>query len=131
MYKLFHFNWVLESTLFVWGIISQNNIPFIILPSSIHKCSWLPKTKIFFPILWPHVEIHNTFLSALISKWTEPKTLFDQNCKVVFLLSFKRTHLAKMIIKIHAGGVKKCHFGIFQKGLGWPCPVSAALKNAS
>ena len=28
-------------------------------------------------------------------------------------------------------GVKSAILAIFQKGLGWPCPVSAALKNAS
>ena len=28
-------------------------------------------------------------------------------------------------------GLKSAILAIFQKGLGWPCPVSAALKNAS
>ena len=28
-------------------------------------------------------------------------------------------------------GLKSAISAIFQKGLGWPCPVSAALKNAS
>ena len=28
-------------------------------------------------------------------------------------------------------GLKSAILTIFQKGLGWPCPVSAALKNAS
>ena len=32
--------------------------------------------------------------------------------------------------KLHAG-VKKCHFGNFSEKPGWPCPVSAALKNPS
>ena len=27
-------------------------------------------------------------------------------------------------------GLKSAILAIFQKGLGWPCPVSAALKNA-
>ena len=28
-------------------------------------------------------------------------------------------------------GIKSAILTIFQKGLGWPCPVSATLKNAS
>ena len=28
-------------------------------------------------------------------------------------------------------GLKSAILVIFQKGLGWPCPVSAALRNAS
>ena len=37
--------------------------------------------------------------------------------------------LKKSLNYIH--GLKSAILAIFQKGLGWPCPVSAALKNAS
>ena len=33
-------------------------------------------------------------------------------------------------VKFHAG-VKSAILAIFQRGPGWPCPVSAAIKNPS
>ena len=41
---------------------------------------------------------------------------------------FKRRNLAQKIFELHAW-VKKVQFWqFFQKGLGWPCPVSVASK---
>ena len=43
---------------------------------------------------------------------------------------FKRSNLAQKIFELHAW-IKSAILAIFQAGLGWPCPVNAALKNAS
>ena len=40
----------------------------------------------------------------------------------------KKRFFAQNIFEFHTG-VKKCHFGNFQRGSGWSCPVSTALKN--
>jgi hypothetical protein len=43
---------------------------------------------------------------------------------------FKKRNLAQKILN-YMDGIKSANLAIFQKGLQWPCPVSAALKNAS
>ena len=43
---------------------------------------------------------------------------------------FKRSKLAQKIFELNAW-VENFHFAIFQKGLEWSCPDSAALKKAS
>ena len=42
----------------------------------------------------------------------------------------KRRHLAQKFFEFHAG-VKSAILAIFQTVLGWPCTVSASLKNPS
>jgi hypothetical protein len=52
-------------------------------------------------------------LSAVLSTWTEPKTFLEE---ITFWTRYMH-------------GLKSATFGIFEKGLGWPCPVRATLKK--
>jgi hypothetical protein len=44
---------------------------------------------------------------------------------------FKRSNLTQKFFELHAWVKKSAILAISQNGLGWQCPVSAALKNAS
>ena len=52
---------------------------------------------------------------------------------VIFRTGFRHAYHTAILeyfnIKVYR--LKSVILAIFQKGLGWPCPVSAALKNAS
>ena len=52
---------------------------------------------------------------------------------VIFRTGFRYAYHTAILeyfnIKVYR--LKSVILAIFQKGLGWPCPVSAALKNAS
>ena len=69
-------------------------------------------------------------LSTVLSTWTEPETCFGLSHLVALSKHFKRSNLAQKNLN-YMHGLKSAILAIFQKGLGWPCPVSVALKNAS
>jgi hypothetical protein len=49
---------------------------------------------------------------------------------VAFSKHFKKSNLPQNFLN-YMQGLKSAILAIFKKGLGWPCPVIAALKNAS
>ena len=102
----------------------------LILPSSLSRYSLAPKTKRIFQMLWCIFFIFSIYppLSAVLSTWTEPDILFGWIHLAALSKHFKRSNLAQNFFELHAW-IKKCHLAIFQKGLEWPCLVSAALEK--
>ena len=73
-------------------------------------------------------------LSSQISTWTELYEAWD----IFWITSKNGTLIAPQLksfgpkkISNSMGGSKSAILAIFQTGLGWPCTVSAALKNPS
>ena len=70
------------------------------------------------------------FFSAFLSTWTEPETSWIKSLGGTFQSTSKEVIWPKILLNF-MHGLKSAILAIFQKGLGWPCPASAALKNAS
>ena len=78
------------------------------------------QNEFFFEIAWTQ-----------ISTWTEPETLYEKKNYNGLLFTTSNEYIWPQKFSIFMHGLKSAILAIFQRGLGWPCPVSAALKNAS
>ena len=70
------------------------------------------------------------FLSAVLALGRSLRHFLDKVTWWHFQSTSKEVIWPKKILN-YMHGLKSAILAIFQKGLEWPCPVSAALKNAS
>ena len=123
---------LLHNTLLFYQIESQKNKPFLVLPSSIARNSQQPKAKLFFEIHRGIPEIIQFILSEqhLDRAGRSLRHFLDKVRKWHFHSTSNEVIWPKKISNSMHGS-KSAILAIFQTGPGWPCTVSAALKNPS
>ena len=99
---------------------------FLILPSSLFRYSKEQKTKRIFQLLWLLFEIIQPIQFFHIEKHLDGAwdTFWLKSLNGTFTLQQKKA-FGPIFFKFHAVFENV----IFQKGPGWPCPVSASLKQ--
>ena len=86
----------------------------------------------YFHFLWAEMEIIQFIHFYLLFKahGRSLRHVLDKITWWHFQITSKEVIWPKKFLN-YMHGLKSAILAIFQKGLGWPCTVSAALKNAS